>query len=99
MSADNVAVSNFTPLPPSATTTESPPTDSPPDVIPHHKLACHPPALMHVSLLSSHYTLDVRLPQKIRSYMVDVVVHGRDVMGRERLKVLAQDWFEQEESK
>jgi hypothetical protein len=48
--------------------------------------------------LSSCFVLDVHLPLNIKSLMVVVSAHGSDQMGRERLKVLVEDWFGPEAS-
>jgi hypothetical protein len=51
-----------------------------------------------LTLLPSRYTLDVLLPLKILLCMVLVSVHGRDEMGREKLRIIAEDWSEPDES-
>jgi hypothetical protein len=65
--------------------------DSLPNIVPLHE-PCYPPTIMTASIFASHYMLDVPLPGTICSPMVVISFHGRDYMGRERLKVLAEDW-------
>ncbi|KAF8237958.1 hypothetical protein L208DRAFT_1388381 [Tricholoma matsutake] len=71
--------------------------DSLPNIVPLHE-PCYPPTLMTASISTSHYMLDVLLPGTICSPMVVISFHGSDYMGRERLKVLAEDWDKPGES-